>query len=343
MSTYITLSRINIENANCISGLTYGFPSVTHFLGYVHALSKKLKNKNLALGGCAIVCHQHQVHVHQPKGWGDYVFSQTRNPSAFPYQKDSLGTSPPIIEEGKMHLTVSLVIECQGVISDTENLKVYLKQLAMRQKIAGGAITKIDSIDIDSSSTEEEQDNLTRKIRRKLLPGFMLLDRSELLLKQFENLKQKGNSEEDVELLDAWLDFSALKSKAEKKSNNEEEAMADWKYVRKPASGYLVPLMTGYRAISDVYNAGVVSSARDQNVLGQGRKYCTTVVANARDPDVPFCFVEAVYGVGQWSSPHHITNIQDALWQYEKVKGGWYLCKNEHNLYFEDEFDNDEF
>lgn len=42
MSYLLLLPHIRIENANAVSGLTWGFPSMTHFLGYVHALSRKV-------------------------------------------------------------------------------------------------------------------------------------------------------------------------------------------------------------------------------------------------------------------------------------------------------------
>jgi CRISPR-associated protein Csy2 len=327
MSTYITLKHIQIQNANCVAGLTYGFPAVTHFLGYIHALSRKLQQSHqLTLGGCAIVCHQHQTHKYQPKGWGDYIFAQTRNPSAIRGSK-YLGKSSPIIEEGKMHLTVSLVVECIGLIAGGEagiNLfQQHLKQLCLTQKLAGGVINQINQVVIESASTDDEQKKLTGKIRRRLLPGFLLLDRSEFLSKHLLEL-QKNNP--DAQMLDAWLDFSALKFQAEPDLKEGEEfndkTKAHWKYVPKPNSGYLVPITTGYRAISEVYPAGKV--------------------ANIRDLEVPFCFVEAAYGIGEWQSPHRLQDIQQALWHYQ-YQEGWYLCTNSMIEKYETESEEDNF
>ena len=36
MSSLILLRRVRVENANAIAGLTYGFPAITHFLGFSH-------------------------------------------------------------------------------------------------------------------------------------------------------------------------------------------------------------------------------------------------------------------------------------------------------------------
>lgn len=58
MSSLILLRRIRVENANAIAGLTYGFPAITHFLGFSHALSRKLKETHgLNIDGCAVVSH----------------------------------------------------------------------------------------------------------------------------------------------------------------------------------------------------------------------------------------------------------------------------------------------
>ena len=44
MSQYLVLSKINIQNANSIAGLTWGFPAITNFLGFTHALNRKISN-----------------------------------------------------------------------------------------------------------------------------------------------------------------------------------------------------------------------------------------------------------------------------------------------------------
>jgi len=311
MSTYITLNHIQVQNANCVNGLTFGFPAITHFLGYVHALSRKLKQShNLTLGGSAIACHQHQIHAYQPKGFGEYTFALTRNPLT------KGGKTAPIIEEGKMHLTVSLVVKCEGLISGGEEgikaLQNHLKQLCLTQKLAGGVINDIGNIIIESANSDAENTALTQKIRRRLLPGFLLLDRSQCLEKHLTDI-QRINPK--AEMLDAWLDFSTLKFEAED-SLGEGEGLSDktnasWKYIPKPKSGYLVPITTGYRAISEVYKAGEIDGSRD--------------------PSVPFCFVEAAYGLGEWQSPHRLQNIENALWNYHDEEG-WYLCRGQSTV-----------
>jgi CRISPR-associated protein Csy2 len=368
MSNYILLNRIQVQNANAIAGFTWGFPAITHFLGFAHNLTRKLLNsdnfKDIVLEGCAVVAHKQQVHTYKPF---DYQFTQNRNP---PYLKSHDKTAtPPVIEEGKMNMTVSLVIGYKGNLGNRQDdfLK-WLKNACMMQRLAGGTILKISDIDIFSP------DKL-RTIRRKLLPGFVLLDRSAYLETHYKELQHENP---DTELLDTWLDFIALKQKARPKSNliskhisrlieNEPEneycqqlmdnwdahlalpyddenrsleelniyfaqlepnknnkklleqwqsycaptdkTEADWEYVAKPEAGYLVPIMTGYKAISEVF----------QNAE----------VENSRDHETPVCFVESVHSIGEWRSVHRLKTAEDfsnCLWHYH-FEENWYLCR----------------
>ncbi len=266
MKAFLKLKRIKIENANAISGLTYGFPSVTHFLGFTHALSRQIKSKGIELKfkGCAIIAHEHQIHKYQTGGWGDAVFSLTRNPP------DKKGNSAAFNEEGKMHLTVSLLIECNFDKDDLESLnfskekfETLIKETAFIQRLAGGII-----IDINDVKFEEVPENLEKKSKfirtemRKLLPGFLLIEKSDLLAEHLMQLKSEC-SEKDM--MDAWLDFIALKSQAEKKEENSEKIEVEWGMIPKPSRGYLVPINIGYRAVSELYSPGQMKQVRESN------------------------------------------------------------------------------
>lgn len=308
MSSLIILRHVQVENANAIAGFTYGFPGITHFLGYTHALSRKLQaSHGLTLDGCGLVCHQHQVHCHKPSKRGDYVFALSRNPLT----KEE--NPPPTIEEGRMHMTVSLLLECKGLIANGDSgiaeLKQHLERLCPGMRLAGGTINVIRKIEIVSiPEIPEELARFSRRQLRRLLPGFALLDRTYLLAEHFKTLQSENP---DAELMDAWLDFVTLKEQAEPLLEEGEElnetTKANWRYLPKPAGGWLVPITTGYRAISPLYPAGQV--------------------ANTRDSQAPFAFVESVYGIGEWCSPHRLDSIEQLFWRYH-YESGWYLCKN---------------
>jgi len=316
MSTYITLSHIEVQNANCVAGITYGFPAVTQFLGFVHALSRKLQaSREITFGGCAVVSHRHQLHAYKNNKFSDYYFTQSKNPVAGRFESSKAGGSPSVIQEGKMNMRVSLVIECEGfngTFDDKIALEKYIKSLVLRHRLAGGVILSLKDVVLESV----EKDNY-RGVIRRLLPGFVLKERNEYLLSHLEKLQEKRI---EATMLEAWLDFSAIKYKADPILKEgevlSEKTKADWKYQPKPNSGYLIPLMVGYQAISEVYKAGEV--------------------ARVRDGSVPFCFVEAVYSIGEWLSPHRIKSLDEVLWHYV-YSDEKYLCTQDVNQFEEDE------
>ncbi len=373
MSQFILIDHIKVQNANAIAGFTWGFPAITHFLGFVHNLSRKLANEKSYLGitlsGCAVIAHEHIVHTYGPHY--ERRFVQSRNPPYLP-SHDKAAT-PPVIEEGKMNMTVSLLIGCHGNIGNrVDGFRQWLKKACLVQRLAGGTI--FDIANVNFYTPENSQD--VRLITRRLLPGFVLLDRSQYLDDSYQELVKENP---EVELLDAWLDFSALKQKARPKSdlisnhlqallkkeekeknlqitqlvehwhkhreipyeegkipkelkihfaqladnkaNNNllkqwqnycqptEKTGADWEYIKKPKTGYLVPIMTGYKAISQVYDNSEVS--------------------NTRDNETDVCFVESVHSIGEWQSVHHLktpAHLQECLWHYH-YEENWYLCK----------------
>ena len=70
MSYLLLLPHIRIENANAVSGLTWGFPSMTHFLGYVHALSRKVVDEfGVSFDGCAVVSHEQHIQAYSCPWW----------------------------------------------------------------------------------------------------------------------------------------------------------------------------------------------------------------------------------------------------------------------------------
>jgi CRISPR-associated protein Csy2 len=304
MSQYLLVHKVSVQNANAIAGLTYGFPAITNFLGFAHALSRKLPSDlGIALGGVAVISHQNLVHARQPKGWGDYVFALTRNPLTHQ------GNTAPINEEGRLNMTVSLLIEISGLkAGDEENkekLVSNITNILPTLRLAGGQI--IDWQNILITPIDEDEKTL-----RKLMPAYVLRDRSDYLEEYYSELKQ---ADDNACLFDAWCDFAALKYQAEKLETEQAEdeeseqsrIKANWHYVPKPRSGYLVPIPTGYCAISPVYSAGEVEKVRDASV--------------------PVVFAEAAYSVGEWMSVHRPNSIAEVIWRYEH-QYPWYVAKS---------------
>ena len=311
MQQYILLKKLTVQNANAIAGLTYGFPAITNFLGFAHALSRKLsENLQVKLGGVAVISHKNNVHARQPRGWGDYVFALTRNPLT------QQGNTAPINEEGRMNMQISLLIEVEGLVAGDKTTKQLLLEVLnnsiLTMRLAGGQITSFESCEV--LNDEESQ----HKALRRLMPGFVLLDRSDYLEMHFAALKAK---QENANLFDAWCDFAKLKFQATPLENQDSESeqvesaqeneentkiKATWEYVAKPTAGYLVPIAAGYYAISELYAAGEVD--------------------NVRDKTVPVAFAETAYSVGEWQSVHRLKEINNGVWRYTD-QYPWYIAK----------------
>jgi CRISPR-associated protein Csy2 len=313
MKSLLILRHLTVENANAIAGLTYGFPAISAFLGFTHALSRKSNRElGVSLGGCGVVCHGHQIHAYQPGDRGDFVFALTRNPLT------KEGRTAAFVEEGRMNMDVSLLIECDFDIEDVdfstddavEDRKLFeewIQTQVLTQRLAGGTITGLKTVDFEElGSAPEERRRQMRGLLYRSLPGTALLDRTSLLQ---EHHQRRCEQSPDSRLLDSWLDFAALKWRAIPELAAEEEPTeehsADWEYMPKPAGGWLVPITVGYKAIAPLYD--------------------NKQVARTRDDSTPFRFAELAYGIGQWISPHRIRDIEELIWRYHN-DGEWYLC-----------------
>ena len=116
-----------------------------------------------------------------------------------------------------------------------------------------------------------------------------------------------------VDLLDGWLDLSRLNLRAQqaRPASESQPAKVEWRAQRVMPNGWLVPIPVGYGALGPMQAAGSV--------------------ANARDGQTPLRFVESLYSIGQWLSPHRLRDVDDLLWYASAdPQAGLYRC---HNLY----------
>lgn len=370
MSKYLLIERIKVQNANAASGFTWGFPAITHFLGFSHNLNRKLQSygelSKLALGGCMVVVHEQHIHTYKEGSTARFSQYKTAQYLGLKFDKGIL-KDPAINEEAKMNMTVSVLLPVDGYLGGLQELLIeFIKNECHLQRLAGGTVLAIANVELIDLANAEQ----LKSVRRKLLPGFVLQDRSDYLEEHFTRLKE---SNPKAELLDAWFDFIALKqvarpncdlldkhlaSQAVKSDTlsllndiwldhktqpyqqenipNElityfaepqenfnpkvlmqwqsyiepnEKTPANWEYVKKPKVAYLVPIMTGYKAITDVYPAGDIDGARDS--------------------ETDLCFVESVHSVGEWKSVHRLKSQEQwkaSVWKYAPYEKDWYLC-----------------
>ena len=288
----LLLPHIKIQNANALSSpYTIGFPAMTAWLGAAHALQRKLVASgfdDLVFEQVGVVCHHIDLQTY--KGRGDYVYSiiGTGNPL------DKDGNRPAFIEEARCHLEVSLVIETTGIDKDEEEdvMPLLLNFLQGQLKMAGGDIVSASQpefIKVDQNDAQE-----FRKLSRKLMPGFALIERRELMLEAM----QQGQ-----DALEALLDYLSIKNRSEV----DDDGNVAWTSKRK-TSGWLVPIAIGFQGISPVTEPGET--------------------LNQRDPTTPHRFAEAVVTLGEFVMPYRLRSLDELMWHYHYDQpNNLYLCQ----------------
>lgn len=141
--------------------------------------------------------------------------------------------------------------------------------------------------------SDEQRRKNQRRLTRRLLPGFALVSREALLQQHLETLR---TTLPEATTLDALLDLCRINFEPPATSSEEEASPPDaaWQVRDKP--GWLVPIPAGYNALSPLYLPGEVR--------------------NARDGETPLRFVENLFGLGEWLSPHRVAALSDLLWYH---------------------------
>lgn len=305
---YLLLRHVKIHNANAFSSpLTIGFPAMTAWLGAMHALERKLRQhealSDIRLTKLAVSCHDFNLQTY--KGPGDYVnsVSITANPLR---KKGASFERPPFIEEARVHLTISLLIEIDGLLPDSFSIFIEkTTEALMGMKIAGGDILDFLPIQdpMESTSTrnsrillvDEENEKDVRRAVRSLMPGYVLVERRQLLKRKQEELNQQ-------DILQVMLDLLAL-------HYEYDDEQDSWSLQPRKEKGWLVPIVTGFKGLTP---------------LGH--------VANQRDASTLHRFAEPVLTLGEFKMAHRFDCIDDMMWHYHYDKNkDLYVCVNESN------------
>lgn len=313
----LVLPRLRVQNANTISSpLTWGFPAITAFTGLMTALERRLgPQAGLALHGVGVICHGFEPQVTH----GGYTrsFHLTRNPVL----QD--GGTAAIVEEGRAHLDITLVFDVELDISrsgeaERAQLAAHIGELVAGMRVAGGSVmpalpgTFLNPPRPRLVKLAEDLDERVKQFRRlsrSWLPGFALVSRDDLL--QARRLELQA-SQAGATLLDAWLDLSRINHRATRHQTPDEktgETHETIEWVTDSRPGWTVPIPVGFAPLSALHPPGTVAGARDANV--------------------PFQFVESIYSIGQWISPHRLSDVEQLLWRpSHDPTTGLYRCLN---------------
>jgi CRISPR-associated protein Csy2 len=296
MKTYILISHLSIHNANALSSaFTIGVPAMTAWLGAVHAMQRTLHCLNefsdLTMDGVAVSFHDYRLQTYCEPHDRIHSIIGTANPL-----RRKKGTNdverPPFIEEGRIDLDVSLLIEVQGLNPTYDDLlKEKLYQQIQCMKFAGGDV--ISSKTIEILSVLENDDTENRDIILRLMPGFVLTERRDLLC-----LDEEGDSLQSL--------LSYLYLYAEPISDEKENI--SWEYHRK-CQGWIVPICVGFKGITPL---GKVKGQRDGKVDHQ--------------------FAEPLVTLGEFKMAYRFNRIEDMMWRYQYDSSqSLYVCVNQEH------------
>lgn len=234
MSQYLVIRRLSVRGANALSSsLTFGFPAVTAFMGFAHALQRHFHQatgeETLQIRGVGIVSHRFELLDHQAG------YKRTLQLTANPLNEK--GDRPSFVEEGRCHVTVSLVLEINGLIRGQADLTRLQQLIFAKMKLAGG--------DIVSQPVVEVIEDNRRGIAR-LMPGYALMERRDLMA---------SDSGIDRDPLDAIHQALAIQHR----SVTDEQGQVSWVSTRRQP-GWIVPIATGFHALTPAQPA---THARD--------------------------------------------------------------------------------
>lgn len=316
----LILPRLRIQNANAISSpLTWGFPAMTAFIGFMQALERKLPDElYLQFDQIGVVSHGHEIQA-SSAGYNLQQFHLSRNPV------DKDGKTAGIAEEGRMHLDISLIFSVAGSDGTEgdiagQNLQKSAEELERiahgiddsvhSMRIAGGSVMPRSDVKrrprlVSMPDDSNEYDKTFRKLRNRLLPGFALVLNEKALA---DRLNEYRRTDPESSPLEAWLDFARLHHDCLIDAENNTH---QWQIRRR--SGWQVPIPVGYKSLS---------------------AHAPGEVANVRDPNIPFRFVESLYSIGEWVSPHRLQRPESLLWYVDNdLNNGIYRLTNDYTRF----------
>lgn len=306
---FILIKNIKVQKANALSSpYTIGFPAITSWLGAVHALQRHIKNNfvdlsDLEFKAVGIVCHNFSLNIFKESYDNHIILS--KNPSATRKDHKFLNTNKSFIPEATCNLDCSLLIEHNIQNQNNKWRKLYEsvnRVLNTKLKIAGGDILSFKSMGEDGVFLIDEHNEMElRKLTRKLMPGYFIKERRDLII---DSMKEGHFA------LSALLDHLKVTSVFQ----TDKDGKVYLEKSRK-GPGWIVPIATGFQGITDI-----------KTVKGQ------------RDFNVPHRFAEVVVTLGEFMMPYRVQNLDEMLWHYcVKQDSNLYICQQKNNNFKEEQ------
>jgi CRISPR-associated protein Csy2 len=226
MSNCILISKIDISDANALSSpYSVGFPAITGLMGFVQKfellLHEQEEYKEIKFISAGIVSNKFYLHTTKV-GYDNRI-------CLFKSPLKSNGSLSSIVESPKCSMQVSILIECENIgLIDIDVFVNYMEDILWSKlKFAGGSIFKPYGNDSKYKhiSFYEKKDNI---ILRKMMPGYALIERRDLMV---------NSMEEGKDAIESLLHYVKI--------NHQNDN------ISKNSKGWIVPITTGYQGISD--------------------------------------------------------------------------------------------
>ena len=299
---YLILSHLKVKGANAQSSpISVGIPSVTSFLGAAHRLERILIEKgfdSIKISGAAIVLHDAHLRTFHSVAGFECLVAEGK-----PLKKD--GERLSTIPEPKIDMEISMILELDdpnfSIYDEDSFLNTVDETLQNNLRIAGGIILPSNVMGSTNCSylphhivykkgVDAYDSSSWKTITRKLIPGYVLLERRDLMIKEMEDGKTAT---------EALVDYLAIHHQCSKK----EDGTVEWTR-RKKAEGWLVPISVGFQGLSDPQK-----------------------VKNQRCDDYLHVFGENLITLGEFKMINGIKDIDEIMWKYEvDLANGLYKC-----------------
>lgn len=295
MRKFLLLKNIEVQNANALSSpYTVGFPAMTAWLGFMHALQRHVQKKEQCqtkFNSVGVICNKISMKVFPDKSENRLIMSKnppsTRIDTKF-IKKDGKPENKAFIPEATCNLNVSLLIEHDAVQkNEADALCESVKSILSTVRIAGGDILTVSAI--KNNVVDENNEMELRRLTRQLMPGYFIKARRDLMF----DAMQEGQ-----DAIDALLSYLVINGTRDQ--NNDDKV--SWE---KKTAGWLVPIATGFHGITDL-----------NKVEGQ------------RDHETLHRFAEAVVTLGEFVMPYRAQSLDEMLWHYRvDLENNMYLCQ----------------
>lgn len=303
MSNYLVLSHLNVKSANSLSSpISIGIPSITAFLGATHKLQRHLNANgfpSVKIKGTGIIIHNYNLRTFSSVKMFESLIDEGQ-----PLTKK--GERPSNIPNPKIDFAVSLVCEIQDedfeIYNENEFLDEVNAALSTEIRIAGGIILpprkggKTVSSFIEAGminyfpGKDAQNPSDLRDIKRLLTPGYVLIERRELI----ENEMREGKDP-----IEAIIDYLAVHHEC----NKTEKETIEWTRKRK-TNGWLVPISVGYKGLTDLEK-----------------------VENQRDDSCLHIFGENLITLGEYKIINSIKDFDEIIWRYKTdINKKLYVC-----------------